>query len=362
VLAPSERAAAVIEGVRVNGEAAEPDQNGVVTLRAGLNRVEFHYTALNLAYAETIRFRVRLDGRDSDWIDYGFLREATYSGLPAGEYRFRVMASRRDGTWDEAETPMALRVVPRLWQTWWFRAGAGAGVLLAVGTGVYRVARRRARRRLEQLERVHAMEQERTRIAQDIHDELGAGLAQIGLLADLGGGEPSDWAEARRNFGGIAQRARASVTALDEIVWAVNPSNDNLRRLGDYLCHMADECFENSTTRCYKEVPTGLPLVPVRAEVRHNLTLAVKEALTNTLKHAHASEVWLRLSWVQPELRLVVEDNGRGFDPASAIDTGNGLGNQRVRLEKLGGVVELQSEPGRGTRTTFRVRLDAGSE
>jgi ligand-binding sensor domain-containing protein/signal transduction histidine kinase len=348
----------VIEEILVNGLPRLADSKGTVALRSGPNRLEVHYTALNFPCPELTRFRIKLEGLgDSEWIDSGFHRTANYGALPPGDYEFRVMASRRDGTWEEAAAPLALHVVPRFWESGWFRAGTGATVLAAVGLGMYAVARRRARRRLEQLERAHAMVRERARIAQDIHDELGAGLAQIGLLADLGVGEPADLQEARHNFGGIGQRARASVTALDEIVWAVNPNNDNLRRLGDYLCRMADECFESSPTRCYKEVPTDLPTVPVRAEVRHNLTLAVKEALTNTLRHAHASEVWLRLSWAAPELRIVVEDNGRGFEPAAASDHGNGLGNQRARLDKLGGAVDLESRPGQGTRITFRLQL-----
>ena len=360
-VAPEALPRVVMEETLVDGWMKPLDPDGALRAPFGKNRFELRYTALNLAAAENMRFRFKLDGWDDDWVDAGVRRAAEYSALPSGHYRFRVMASGRDGVWKEAATPLLLEVVPRFWQTWWFHIGAGAMVIGTVASGVHLVARRKARAELERLERRHAMERERARIARDIHDELGAGLAQIALLADLGGGAQTDRRDVRRSFAAIAQRARSTVASLDEIVWAVNPRNDNLTRLADYLCRQAEECFENSSIRCYKEVPTNLPPTTIHAETRHNLTLAVKEALTNTLRHARASEVWLRLSWADPDLEIVVEDNGCGFNPAAVLDQGNGLGNQRGRLNKIGGVAEVRSELGRGTCTTFRIRLTGGS-
>jgi signal transduction histidine kinase len=157
----------------------------------------------------------------------------------------------------------------------------------------------------------------------------------------------------------IARHARYLVAVMDEIVWAVNPQNDNLTRLADYLCQMADECFSDSSVRLVKEVPTQLPEFPIRAEVRHDLTLAVKEALANLLKHSHASEAQIRLVWNEPDLEISVEDNGCGFDPA-ILSQGNGLANQQVRLKRIGGTVELTSQPGSGTRIVFHVKLESG--
>ncbi len=147
------------------------------------------------------------------------------------------------------------------------------------------------------------------------------------------------------------------IASLDEIVWAVNPRNDNLARLADYLCRIADECFEETSIRCRKEVPTGLPEFPVRSETRHDLTLAVKESFTNLLKHSGATEAWLKLVWNEPDLTIFVEDNGCGFD-SSTVRRGNGLENQRTRLERNGGTVEVESAPGQGTRLIFRIRLE----
>ena len=146
--------------------------------------------------------------------------------------------------------------------------------------------------------------------------------------------------------------------SLDEIVWAANPRNDFLPRLADYLCHLADDSFEAGEVRCRKEVPTGLPSIPVRAEIRHNLALAVKEALANTLKHARAQTVRLRLEWSVPHLAITVADDGVGFDLKKKSTSRNGLGNQAARMEEIGGQFQIVSEPGRGTKVEFRIRLE----
>ena len=207
------------------------------------------------------------------------------------------------------------------------------------------------------LERQHAIERERARIARDIHDELGAGLTQIGLLADLGLSPTADPEQKQTSFSKIGSRARAAAGALDEIVWAANPRNDNLKRLADYLCQLADDCFDSSPVRCRKEVPLDLPAVPVGAELRHHLALTVKEALTNALKHSGARTVRLRLAWQAPDLLVAVEDDGVGFDPGESASLGNGMRNQVARMQEFGGTVEVKSAPGQGTQVTLRVSV-----
>jgi signal transduction histidine kinase len=246
-------------------------------------------------------------------------------------------------------------LIPRFWQQKWFFPVVGIGLLVMVAGIVGLMERRRANWQIQRLERERAVASERTRIARDIHDEVGAELAQIGLLADLGMESQGDRESDR--FFQIARHARYLVAVMDEIVWAVNPQNDNLTRLADYLCQMADECFGDSSLRLVKEVPTRLPEFPIRAEMRHDLTLAVKEAFANLLKHSHATEARVCLLWNEPHLEISVEDNGCGFNPAVS-GQGNGLVNQQVRLKRIGGTVELTSQPDGGTRIVFRVQLE----
>ena len=324
---------------------------------AGQQRVEFHYTGLSFAAPERIRFKVRLDGFDKDWIETGTRRVAYYSRLPPAEYKFRVLAANSDGIWSPDEAVLEVTVLPSYWQTRWF--GALIVILclavLVVGTNFY--ARRKTQRATRTLALQNAIERERARIAKDIHDDLGASLTHIALVSELGEHEAGGSAQSQSNFQKISVKARAVVQSLDEIVWAVNPNNDNVANFVEYLCQFADECVEPTVVRCWQDVPADLPVIALNAESRHNLFLAAKEALHNVLKHSGATEVWLRLTLRDDELRIVIEDNGRGFTPPENGSTGNGLRNMKQRLDEIGGRVEMTNMPAGGASVCFTLKL-----
>ena len=158
----------------------------VETLRItpGKHRVEFRYTGLSFDAPELIRFRYRLEGLDTDWVDAGTRRTAFYSYLPPGDYRFRVAACNSDGVWNENESGLELTVLRHFWQTWWFITLAGFSLIVSVGGAVRIVEKRKLHRRLKHLEQERALERERTRIAQDLHDEMGAKLCRISFLSE----------------------------------------------------------------------------------------------------------------------------------------------------------------------------------
>ncbi|MDB6124293.1 MAG: Integral rane sensor signal transduction histidine kinase [Pedosphaera sp.] len=209
----------------------------------------------------------------------------------------------------------------------------------------------------EQTERRSALEQERSRIAKDLHDDLGANLAQIVFLSQRVEGQ-SDAQEMNRYFGLIPATARRTIQSLDEIVWAINPRHDSLESLANYLSQFAQEHLTLARVRCVLDVPTVLPAVPLSAEIRHNLLLATREALQNAVTHAEATEVRLILQLDEAGLSIAIADNGKGFDPGSVSRDGNGLPNMRRRLESIGGRFELDNQPGKGTT----VRLFVPSE
>ena len=352
----------LIERLLVDGKPVSLTPTAPVKIAPGHRRLEIEYTAFSFAAPENILFKRKLDGWDEDWDEPSDKRREEYKSLVPGLYAFRVKARNSAGVWSPEGAAVYFKVEPFLWQTWWFRLGSGGLIAGLLYWAVRTYERRKVRHQLQELERQHAVERERTRIARDIHDELGTGLTQIGLLADVGGVHPADAREVEANFTKIGARAREAVQSLDEIVWAANPRNDFLPRVADYLCHLADDCFEIGEVRCRKEVPTGLPPVPVSAAVRHNLALAVKESLANTLKHGRAGTARLLLEWKAPELVVTVEDDGIGFDLDKIRPLGNGLGNQATRMEEIGGTVEIVSSPGRGTRSVFRVKLPSAPD
>ena len=325
-----------------------------LTISPGQPDIEFHYTGLGFAAPEKIQFRYRLENYDHDWIEARHRRVAYYQRLPPGEFTFRVSACNEDGVWSEAVTPLAVTVLPHFWETTWFLAVLSVAVVGVLAGAVRLVERRKYRLRLARLETQHAVERERLRISQDMHDDIGSILTRVSILSDVGqGGGETDTA-AKGQFERIGSQVRSAVQALDEIVWATNPQNDNLPRFAEYVGRFADECFENTAVRCWQEMPTDLPNLPLPADIRHNVFLAVKEAFSNVLKHAGATEVWLRLSIKDAIVRLTIEDNGHGFSVEQKPPGRNGLANMKARLAECGGRLDLTSAPGKGTR----LRLD----
>jgi signal transduction histidine kinase len=250
-------------------------------------------------------------------------------------------------------------VVPHIWQRAWFLGLAAVIVVGGTGISIRLVERRRARRQLERLERQHALDSERGRIAQDLHDDVGAGLTEVMLMGEAVERAAASQPELKQRAAQMLDRIRLLVGTMDQIVWAVNPEKDTVAALVGYLSNYAQSFLEPGSIRCRLDVPTALPDLALASPVRHGLFLAVKEALNNAVKHSGASEVWLRVNCSAVELRLEVEDNGRGFDVAQAEGTGNGLRNLRRRMEAVGGRTELRSAPGQGTTARFVCPLNS---
>ncbi|EEF63377.1 sensor histidine kinase [Pedosphaera parvula] len=338
---------------QVDSASTNSQLRGHISIPPGGREVELHYTAISFAAPANVRFRYQLKGLDRDWVESGGRRAANYHHIPAGSYMFRVTACNADGVWSEPSAGLAITVEPYLWETTWFQVLAGLATLGWLAGVVRLMERRRYRRRLALLEMQHAIERERLRISQDMHDDVGSILTQVSQLSDLGQSETGGKLAANVQFERIGSQARAAVQALDEIVWATNPKNDNLPQFAEYVCRFADEFLENSGMRCWQEVPTDLPNLPLRADLRHNVFMAVKEAFNNIVKHSGATEVWLRLGLEDTTVHLGIEDNGRGFLPDQTALRGNGLGNMKMRLEECGGRMELISAPAKRTGIRF---------
>jgi signal transduction histidine kinase len=239
-----------------------------------------------------------------------------------------------------------------VWQRWWFRtAGLLAFTFLVVVMARY-VSFRRLRARLIILEHQSALHKERARIARDLHDDLGARLTKIVMLSDMtvrdnGGGAPAERVQQ------ISSTARQVIKSLDETVWAVNPKNDTLPHLIDYIGQHAVEFLRTADIRCRVDLLESSPERPVSAEARHNVLLVVKEALNNVVRHAGATEVWLRVQVMEEAICLTIEDDGAGFVQGAAAEReegADGLENMAHRMKEIGGRFEIKSEPGVGTR------------
>ena len=203
------------------------------------------------------------------------------------------------------------------------------------------------------------MERERTRIARDIHDDLGARLTMIAMLTDEAEREAHQGKTISEYVHNIRGAAREMFAQLDETVWAVNPHNDRMDRLAEYIIQYTERFFRPTPMRCRIKVSGDVPATAIAAEQRHNLFLAIKEALTNVARRSGAKEIQVELSFANALFAVSVRDDGAGFTAGETEAPGPGLKNMRSRMENLGGRFELQTQSGQGT--TIRLEFDTRS-
>ena len=355
-----------IEEVSSDGNVQAPASDGIIRIKSGLRRLEFHYTLPNLL-EPSIRFRYQLKGLEDGWTDAGQRRMADYNHLPPGRYAFNVMAGGPDGIWQKSQHPVAIEIVPRWWERYSVRAVVVVCVLGGLLFTVWTAGRARLRRRLLLLEARQAAEDERQRIARDLHDNLGAGLTEIALMSDLAQAGVERPAETKKNLNEIFAAARGLARSLDETVWAIKRKNETVEQSLVFITKAAQDFLRLAGISCRIEAPDVLPASYFSSTVRHNLFLATREALNNIVKHAQATEVWLRVKLEADCLTFIIEDNGKGFGRPPFTATGDagtqaharsGLGNLEKRLQEIGGSAEHLSEPGHGTIIKLIVPLN----
>jgi len=210
----------------------------------------------------------------------------------------------------------------------------------------------------QQLEQKRALDQERTRIAQDLHDELGSDIATISMLATRAKFASAPEEKRSEYLDQVRGKARDMVAALDEIVWAMNPGHDSLTSLVDYLSRYAERFLGLANIAVQLDTPGAPTNVPMDSRLRHQVFLAFREALTNVVQHSGATEVRLAIQSERDELRVGVTDNGRGLPRGQRAEAMNGLANMRNRIEKLHGRFEINGQPGHGTAVKFAVPLN----
>ena len=338
-----------------NGLRASPPAS--VTVPAGRENLEVQFTSLNLAAARRTLFRCQLEGYQTKMTRAGKDRFARFLNLPHGRYRFQVQARNEDGIWSQGGASLEVIVLPPFWETWWFRAAAAGALLGIIIATVHFISTQKLNRQLAGLRQQQALESERARISRDIHDRVGASLTQLSLLGEMLQADKVSAGEAETHARQISQTARETARELDEIVWTVNPSNDTLDGLINYICKNAEEYLAVAGLRYRLDAPAQLPPAAISPEARHNVFLAAKEAVTNVVRHARASEVWLRLRLAPHGFTLEIEDNGRGLDGVQekTSESRNGLRNMRKRMEDIGG--EFFIGPGRQGGTVVRLTV-----
>ena len=315
--------------------------------------IEVAYTANTFVSADRTRFRYRLVGMDDKWIDVGGRRQALFTNLKPGAYRFQVIAANHLGVWNETGATCAFQIAPFYYETWWFYLLAG-GATLAVAGGIV-VWRVGELRRIHRLEQQAAIAAERSRIAQDLHDGLGADLTRLTMLADRASDSPAEISGDQLRK--LSQSSRQAARELKDLIWMANPANDTLQSFLDRFCQNAEDFLRDARIRCRFDLAADLPPQPLSLPQRRNLLLVAREALNNIVKHSGASEVTIGAHGGAGRLELSIQDNGRGCDPGAIRPDALGLSGMRRRVESLGGTFQLESDPGTGTRILIQVKL-----
>lgn len=338
----------VITSLRVGGvrqQASELGEDSISGLQYQPNQNDVEVGFLGLAFApgEMLRYEYRLEGGDAEWSPASLQRTVNYANLSSGSYRFLVRAINAEGMASTRPASIAFVILPPVWLRWWFQLLAAASACAAIyGLHHYRVTR------LLELERV------RTRIATDLHDDVGSSLSQIAILSEVANRQV-DAAHAKLGepLADIAAISRELVDSMGDIVWAIDPERDHLGDLVHRMRRFASDVFSPRDIRIVFQAPAEEQDLAMGANLRRQIFLIFKEAVHNVLRHSGATEVRIGFQVEHGWLGLEVEDNGSGFDAARRQE-GHGLKSMRERAQSAGGGIEVTTT-NRGTTVALRV-------
>lgn len=340
-----------LTGLRIEGVARRVSELGEVELpqmelAADQKQVSIEFVGLGASPGAELRYQYRLEGAESKWSAPTDERTINYANLAPGTYRFMVRAVSADGSVSPAPATFNFTILAPIWQRWWFWATIALSVCLAALL-LYRY-------RIARLLEVANM---RTRIATDLHDDIGANLTRIAILSEVacqqtGKGEDS----INSPLSSIARISRESVAAMSDIVWAINPERDQLLDLVRRMRQHAEEVFTSRDILLRFEAPAAAQNLKLSVDVRRDLFLIFKEAVNNAARHANAARVRVDLYLEGLSLVLEVSDDGVGFDTAAESE-GHGLMSMRRRAENLGGTLVIESRAGQGTTLRLKIPL-----
>jgi ligand-binding sensor domain-containing protein/signal transduction histidine kinase len=343
-------AVTVVEQLTADGVSV--DMHGPVRLSPGRRRIAVGYAGLSLAVPERVRFRYRLDGFDREWSEPVAERQAVYTNLAPGPYRFRVVASNSDGLWNGSESSLSFEIQPAMWQAAWFQLTAVACAGLA-GWGLYRLHVRQVSRRLSA--RFEERLAERTRIAQELHDTLLQGFVsasmQLHVTVD---GLPED------------SPSRAPLSRVHDLMRRVIDEGRNAvrgLRSASTAPHDLEQAFAGvqqemgGGAAAYRVIVEGRPR-DLKPMIRDEVYRIAREGLVNAFRHSGATQVELELEYGPRELHVLVRDDGRGIDPQvvrGGSDGHWGIPGMRERAERIGGTLKIRSRADAGTEVELLV-------
>ncbi len=340
-----------IEGISADGSAIK--LQSAVRIPAAHQRFTFSYTGLSLSVPERVRFKYRLDGFDRDWSEPIAEREATYTNLDAGPYRFRVMASNSDGLWNSVESAVQFEIEPVFWQTWWFRLSSllviALAVLMSFRLRVLRLARQMNMRFEERLA-------ERTRIAQELHDTLLQGFLSASMQLHVADDQLAADSPAKPLVNRVLTLMGRVIDEGRNAVRGLRSSTRGSHDLEGAFSSIQEE-IANQQEVGFRVIVEGASR-PLRPAIRDEVYVIGREALVNAFHHSRASDIEVELEYAASHLRVLVRDNGCGIDPEtvrSGRDGHWGLSGMRERAERIGARFRVLSSASAGTEVEMSI-------
>lgn len=314
------------------------------------------YSGITYRRADEVTYAYQLVGQDPDWVESGKETRTRYTNLRPGLFKFQVKAANYDGIWSEPKS-IWIRVNAPFWLKPWFFVLFGLFIIGLIYSSVRYLSAKKLKKLLEELEKRELINNERARIAKDLHDELGANLTQISLLSELVQREIQSAGKTSTPLKKVAEAAKTGVTNLSEIVWSLNPKNDSLENVVAYIQEYADGYFNGTSIRVLFDIDESFPEKIVSSDVRHALLMTIKECLNNALKYSEATTIWIHIHFENNTLTIVIQENGKGFNLDEKMHEGNGILHQLSRLKAFGGKVQIDTALGSGCETQIQIPI-----
>jgi ligand-binding sensor domain-containing protein/signal transduction histidine kinase len=310
------------------------------------DQIQIDFASLKFGVGDVIKYQYRLEGADKNWSELTEMRSVSYARLSPGRYQFLVRAVNSEGSASVEPAVLSFRIIPPVWQRWWFLT-LGSLLIAAI---IYSAVRVRLERLLE-LERV------RTRIATDLHDDIGSSLTQIAIISEVAQkGLSANDPQLVAALGKIANISRQLVDSMSDIVWAINPRRDHLGDLAQRMRRFASDVLTAYNIDVAFHQPPERADASLHSDVRREVLLVFKESINNIARHCRCAHVDIALGVQGSQLIMSVSDDGPGFKIGpSDGGQGHGLVSMAERARRLRGHLEITSEIGRGTTVTLTV-------
>lgn len=352
------RPAVSFTSLKINDKAYAGDTaiefKKAITVQYNANTLTIGFMGLEFSNPKGISYQYKLEGLEKDWT-YGKNTDLVrYANLAPGTYQFRLMASNADGLMGE-EASLLIQVLPPFYSTWWFRLLMAILVISMVIIITHKLSQYKLKRKIRHLEKLKLVNDERIRISKEMHDDLGAGLTQISLISEAAKQIYKEGGYPQEELKNISATSRQLIENVSEIIWAMNPEFDTISGMFAYLREQLGKLLEYSGKSYELNFPENYTEGKISNIRRKNISMLLKEAVNNSIKHSHASSVFVKLSIIGNTLHMEVKDNGHGFD-TTTVSCGNGLKNFTYRSALIGGSAKIISHA-RGTEIYFSIPL-----